>query len=206
VIETLEFAATAAPQRLSFRLMAKVEVKMRVRNKWLFSLGIIASLFVLVIFSWVVIETGIEVSSRADFCGICHSMEPMVASYRASIHGGNNPRGIMAACTDCHVSHENVFTHFIGKAKSGTHDIWVELTTDTSTHDWQALRLKNEEYVYDSGCLTCHRNLEAATQDKKVHDNYFEGVTDSKCVNCHEEVGHSNLNKYLLQNKYRSND
>lgn len=179
---------------------------MRERNKWLLGLGIIASLFVLVIFSWVVIETGIEVSSRADFCGICHSMEPMVASYEASIHGGNNPRGIMAACTDCHVSHENVFTHFVGKAKSGTHDIWVTLTTDTSKHDWQALRLKNEEYVYDSGCLTCHRNLEEATQDKKVHDNYFEGVTDSKCVNCHEEVGHSNLNKYLLQNKYRSDD
>ncbi|MCK5635529.1 MAG: NapC/NirT family cytochrome c [Anaerolineales bacterium] len=176
------------------------------RNKWVFRLDIIASLFVLVFVSWVVIETGIEVSSRADFCGICHSMEPMVASYRASTHGGNNPRGIMSACTDCHVSHENVFTHFIGKAKSGTHDIWVTLTTDTTKHDWQALRLKNEDYVYDSGCLTCHRNLEAATQDKKVHNNYFEGVTDSKCVNCHEEVGHSNLNKYLLQNKYRTVD
>ena len=179
---------------------------MRDRNKWLFSIGIIASLFVLIIVSWVVIETGIEVSSRADFCGICHSMEPMVASYRASIHGGNNPRGIMTACTDCHVSHKNVFSHFIGKAKSGTHDIWITLTTDTANHDWQALRQKNEEYVYDSGCLTCHRNLEAATQDKKTHNNYFESVTDSKCVNCHEEVGHSNLNKYLLVNKYRSVD
>jgi len=179
---------------------------MKKGKKWLYRLGIIASLFILIVVSWVVIETGIEISSRADFCGICHSMAPMVASYRASIHGGNNPRGIMSACTDCHVSHENFFTHFIGKAKSGTHDIWVTLTVDTHTLDWQALRLKHEEYVYDSGCLTCHRNLEAATQDKKEHTNYFEGVTDSRCVNCHEEVGHSNLNKYLLQNKYRSSD
>jgi len=186
--------------------MAKIEVKMEKRKKVLYWLGIPASLFVLIVVSWMALETGIEISSRADFCSICHSMEPMVASYRASIHGGNNPRGIMSACTDCHVSHENLFAHFVGKAKSGTHDIWVELTTDTSTHDWQALRLKNDEYVYDSGCLTCHRNLEAATQDKKVHNNYFDGVTDSKCVNCHEEVGHSNLNKYLLQNKYRSDD
>jgi len=145
--------------------MVKVEVKMEKRKKALYWLGLPASLFVLIVISWMALETGIEISSRAD---------------------------IMSACTDCHVSHENLFAHFVGKAKSGTHDIWVELTTDTATHDWQSLRLKNEEYVYDS------------TQDKKVHNNYFDGVTDSKCVNCHEEVGHSNLNKYLLQNKYRS--
>jgi len=56
--------------------------------------------------------------------------------------------------------------------------------------------------VYDSGCMTCHSELEAATMDEKDHRNYFEGITDSKCVTCHEEVGHSNLNKYLLQSKY----
>jgi cytochrome c-type protein NapC len=191
---------------MNSRPMAIVEVEMKKRKRWLLWLGAVGSLFILVVVSWLAVETGIEISSRADFCSVCHTMEPMVASYRASIHGGNNPRGIMSACTDCHVSHDTLFSHFIGKAKSGSHDIWVTLTVDTSTHDWQALRQKNEEYVYDSGCLTCHRNLEAATQDKKVHNNYFGIVTDSKCVNCHEEVGHSNLNKYLLQNKYRSVD
>ena len=54
------------------------------------------------------VETGIEVTSRATFCGSCHSMEPMVNSYRDNSHGGDNPRGITAACTDCHVSHENL--------------------------------------------------------------------------------------------------
>ena len=176
---------------------------MKKNKKALYWLGGIAVLLVLVVFSWMVLETGIEISSRADFCNVCHSMEPMVASYKASIHGGNNPRGIMAACTDCHVSHENVFAHFIGKAQSGTHDVWVTMTTDESNLDWQAKRLDREEYVYDSGCLTCHRNLEAATQDKKYHDNYFDGVTDTQCVTCHEEIGHSNLNKYLLETKYK---
>ena len=109
----------------------------------------------------------------------------------------------MAACTDCHVSHKNVFAHFAGKAQSGTHDVWVTMTTDESNLDWQAKRLDREEYVYDSGCLTCHRNLEIATQDKKYHDNYFDGVTSTQCVTCHEEVGHSNLNKYLLETKYK---
>jgi cytochrome c-type protein NapC len=176
---------------------------MKKNKKALYWLVGIAALLVLVVISWMVLETGIEISSRSDFCNVCHSMEPMVASYKASIHGGNNPRGIMAACTDCHVSHENVFAHFAGKARSGTHDVWVTMITDESNLDWQAKRLDREEYVYDSGCLTCHRNLETATQDKKYHDNYFDDVTDTQCVTCHEEIGHSNLNKYLLETKYK---
>ena len=109
----------------------------------------------------------------------------------------------MTACTDCHVSHKNVFDHFIGKARSGTHDAWVTMTRDESTLDWQELRSRREEYVYDSGCLTCHRNLKNATADNSFHDNYFNEVTDTQCVTCHEEVGHDNLNKYLLETKYK---
>ncbi len=166
-------------------------------------LGIIGILLLLTVVSWMTIETGIEVSSHADFCGTCHTMEPMVKSYHDSVHGGNNPRGVMAACTDCHVSHENVFTHFVGKAQSGTHDVWVTLTKNEADLDWQAKRADHNEYVYDSGCLTCHRNLEEATADKEFHDTYFEGKTGSECVDCHAEVGHDNLNKYLLETKYK---
>ena len=179
---------------------------MKKKKKAFYILISIAVLIFGIIVSWMVIETGIEVTSRADFCGFCHSMQPMVDSYLASTHGGNNDRGIMTACTDCHVSHDNVFAHFIGKAKSGTHDAWVTVTTDISKHDWQGLREERESYVYDSGCMTCHRNLEKATADKRAHDDYFAGTIDDKCVTCHEEVGHSNLNMYLLENKYRVDD
>ncbi len=166
-------------------------------------LSIIGGLLLLIVISWMGVEMGIEVSSRADFCGVCHTMEPMVKSYHDSIHGGNNPRGIMAACTDCHVSHENVFVHFAGKAQSGTHDAWVTLTRNEADLDWQAKRANHNEYVYDSGCLTCHRNLQEATSGKEFHDTYFEGKTGSQCVDCHAEVGHDNLNKYLLETKYK---
>ena len=175
---------------------------MKKRKKILIYAIIAASFFVLMIVSWMVVETSIEVTSDAFFCNTCHAMEPMVASYGDSIHGGDNTLGIMAACTDCHVSHENLFAHFAGKAKSGTHDIWVTLTTDTTNIDWETKRLEREEYVYDSGCLTCHRSLETATQGEE-HQRYFDGITTSKCVTCHEEVGHSNINKHLLQSKYK---
>lgn len=168
--------------------------------KWLIGIGVF---FVLVIISWMVTETGIEISSHADFCGVCHAMEPMVKSYRDSVHGGNNPRGIMAACTDCHTSHENVVKHFFTKARSGTHDIWTTLVRDESTLDWQAKREEHNEYVYDSGCLTCHRNLKVVTAGKGEHAKYFAGIVDSQCVDCHEGVGHENLNMYLLETKYK---
>ena len=182
--------------------MTEEKVKLDKKRKRLYWVGGISVAFLLIIISWMALETGVEIISHADFCIVCHVMEPMVDSYLASTHGGNNDRGIMTPCTDCHVSHENIFTHFVGKAKSGTHDIWVVLTTDERNNDWQALRELREEYVYDSGCLTCHRNLEAATQDTREHEKYFAGLTDALCVSCHEEVGHDNLNQYLLSNKY----
>ena len=173
------------------------------KRQILYWVGGAAAVFLLMLVSWMAVETGIEISSRATFCNVCHSMVPMVDSYRDNSHGGNNPRGITAACTDCHVTHESLFRHFLGKAKSGTHDIWVTLTTDEMSQDWQAKRAEHNEYVYDSGCLTCHQELESVTQNQEEHNNYFNDVIDSQCVDCHEEIGHSNLNKYLLETKYR---
>jgi len=174
------------------------------KNKKLLSwLGGTLLFFVLIIVSWMVMETGVEVTSHADFCIGCHTMEPMVNSYHDDVHGGQNERGIVAACTDCHVSHENVFAHFAGKAQSGTHDAWVTLTRDESTLDWQAKREEHNNYVYDSGCLTCHQNLAAAAGGDSYHETYFAGKTGSQCVDCHAEVGHDNLNKYLLETKYK---
>lgn len=163
----------------------------------------IVILVILVIGSWLAVETGIEISSRANFCGTCHAMKPMVESYRDNTHGGNNPRGITAACTDCHVSHENLMAHFIGKAQSGTHDVIMTVFTDEMNLDWQAKRQERTEFVYDSGCLTCHQELEKATADKQFHKNYFAGVIDTQCVECHEEIGHSNLNMYLIENRIK---
>ncbi len=176
---------------------------MKISRKLLYILGGSVAFFVLLTAAWMVMETGIEVTSHADFCGVCHAMKPMVASYRDSIHGGNNPRGVMAACTDCHTSHDNVFTFYMSKARSGTHDIWVTMMTDELSRDWQAKREERNSYVYDSGCLTCHRNLEAVTAGKGVHAKYFAGLIDKQCVDCHPGVGHENLNHYLLLNKYR---
>lgn len=166
-------------------------------------IGILIALFLVSFGSWMSIEFTVELTSDAFFCGKCHPMEPMIDSYMASTHGGNNSHGVMAACTDCHVSHESLVSHILGKAKSGSHDVWVMYTQDTSQIDWETKRLRREEFVYDSGCLTCHQNLENATQGNTkafiAHKAYFLGETEDQCVSCHQHVGHKNLGHYINQ-------
>ena len=173
------------------------------KNKKAFSwFGIVGGLLLLTIISWMMIETGIEISSHADFCGECHAMEPMVKSYHDSTHGGNNPRGVMAACTDCHVSHKNVFTHFVGKARSGTHDAWVTMT-EISPPRLARITKPSRRVCLRFWMPYLPPQSRNATADNRFHDNYFDEVTDTQCVTCHEEVGHDNLNKYLLETKYK---
>ena len=150
---------------------------------------------------YIVTESVIETTSGADFCQTCHSMEPMVKSYLASPHGGKNDLGIVAECTDCHVSHEKPLAHIATKAKSGIHDFRVEYTQDTGAIDWSAKRQRREEFVFDSGCLTCHDNLERATRKNNkafvAHKPYFLDETDDSCVTCHKHIGHAELSNYL---------
>ena len=159
--------------------------------------------FVLPFFSWLVTDESITATSDADFCVSCHSMEPMEKAHTADIHGGANDHGIRATCAQCHLPHDSSLNYLYTKARTGVHDMWVENFGDLENIDWEAKRVHREDYVYDSGCLTCHTNLEEATMASNkafiAHRSYFLGDTDDKCVTCHEHVGHTDLSTYLSQ-------
>jgi cytochrome c-type protein NapC len=165
--------------------------------------GIVAA-FVLPFLSWAIADEGFAATSEAEFCVSCHSMELFEASYAADIHGGKNAHGVQAECTDCHLTHTSSTAYFINKVQTGTHDWWVETFGDVENIDWEAKRAHREDYVYDSGCLHCHNNLEQATQASNkafvAHHDYFAGTIDNQCVTCHEHVGHSNLGLYISAN------
>ena len=169
----------------------------------IYALIAFVALFILPFSSWLVGQESFEATSNAEFCSGCHSMEPFAASHADNNHGGNNEFGVAASCTDCHLPHDTAANYFYTKAETGIHDMWVETFSDTSQIDWRAKSEHREEFVYDSGCLSCHVELEKATSGQEEHQRYFANVTDSQCVTCHEEVGHSNLNKYLLEAKYQ---
>jgi cytochrome c-type protein NapC len=144
----------------------------------------------------------------AEFCGMCHTMQPMIDSYEADVHGGANTHGMKIACLECHLPHESLFGYLLAKAKTGTHDVWAELTYDKSKIDWEAKRKEAKHFVYDSACMNCHSNLQQSTMGDHrafiAHKDYFEKRTDKKCVECHKNVGHHLLGNYLKQAKEKS--
>jgi cytochrome c-type protein NapC len=177
------------------------------KKRWLIPsliiLGVVA-LFVLPFMSWLVGQETFHATGDAEFCVSCHTMEPMEKAYIADVHGGNNDHGVQATCTQCHLPHDNSFNYFVAKAQTGLHDMYVEQFGDLENIDWQAKRAHREDYVYDSGCLTCHNNLQKATMASNdaliAHKAYFLGTTKEQCVSCHENVGHTNLSDYLSSN------
>lgn len=154
--------------------------------------------------SWLVTDESITATSDAQFCVNCHTMEPFEKAHTADVHGGQNSHGVRATCAQCHLPHDSSLNYLYVKARTGIHDILVEKFGDPENVDWEAGRTRREEFVYDSGCLTCHTNLENATMASNkafiAHRAYFVGNTDDKCVTCHEHVGHADLQKYISGN------
>lgn len=147
------------------------------------------------------VAVGVHQTSGEKFCTVCHTMQPMADSYRADVHGGNNPDGFKADCVSCHLPHEGLATYLFAKAQTGLHDFRVENFGDPKSIDWEAKRKHAKHFVYDSGCMSCHVNLhEATTGNPKAfiaHKEYFEKRTDKKCVECHKNVGHHILGDYI---------
>ena len=155
--------------------------------------------------SWISLETMIELTGDETFCASCHTMKPMAAAYREDVHGGKNTWGIQAKCVDCHLPHNNSVNYLFRKAVLGTHDVFAEFAFDLDKIDWVANLENREDFVYDSGCLHCHTNLEAASERNNkmfvAHKPYFLGETQKHCVSCHQKVGHKGLKEKLLSSQ-----
>jgi len=145
---------------------------------------------------WVGAEHLFRATSGEAFCASCHTMQPFAATYRRDVHGGQNPLGIAAQCTDCHLPHSSPERYLVAKARFGLHDAWAEMTYDLEAIDWQAHRAERERYVFDSGCLQCHSALAEVRGNSRgfvAHRPYFLDETAKQCVSCHPHVGHRDL-------------
>ena len=151
--------------------------------------------------SWVIVDTTIHYTSDDEFCSSCHSHQPIGSSYRASLHGGNNPTGWRASCSDCHIPHDNAVHYIWVKAIHGVVDPTMEILKDPYDIDWHGHREKRNNYVYDSGCLSCHKYLESRTEGNPKaflpHRQYFQQSDSPQCVECHQHVGHDELGHHL---------
>tara|TARA_Y100001960_G_scaffold160875_1_gene169168 strand:- start:1946 stop:2545 length:600 start_codon:yes stop_codon:yes gene_type:complete len=147
----------------------------------------------------------IHALSSNEFCASCHTMEPMVETFANSVHGGNNSHGFVAECVDCHLPKSNIVEELWVKGTSGTRHLWGEYVLGMEELDYAELHPKRTEYVYDSGCVNCHKDLERraaeATENSKAADwthnlAFARKDTDPqwKCSSCHYDIAHPNLN------------
>lgn len=139
----------------------------------------------------------VEATSTDAFCTRCHVMVPFKQAWEESVHGGNNPQGFKAQCTDCHLPHTNVVEYMVAKAQTGIHDVVANMTIDPATHDWMGNAEKNRKhFTFESACLHCHQDLTPPGQKpggRKAHRAYLLGETDQGCVDCHPHVGHKEM-------------
>ncbi len=142
--------------------------------------------------------------SSNEFCSSCHTMKPMAETFANSVHGGNNSQGFVAECVDCHLPKSNVVEELYVKGTSGIRHLWGEYVLRMEALDYKTLHPKRTEYVFDSGCINCHKDLERraklATKDSKPadwsHQLAFERkATDSnwQCSSCHYDIAHPQL-------------
>ncbi len=156
---------------------------------------------IVMISGWLFFETIFNNTGDAQFCGGCHEMQPMVLAYEEDVHGGNNAYSVQAQCIQCHLDHTNAATLFITKTKAGIRDYFASTFQDTDKIDWEATRKRRTSFVFDSGCLSCHRALKSpiltTTKAWVAHRPYFMKDTDRSCSSCHPHVGHKNLSMFL---------
>jgi cytochrome c-type protein NapC len=173
------------------------------RNRILLSVVVLAALGIGSAIAWAVVDTMIHATGDHEFCSSCHSIAPMGAAYREDVHGGNNPAGWRATCSQCHISHKSSLHYLLVKGKHGLVDPLMEVIKDPYDIDWHGNRERRSEYVYDSGCLSCHQYLEQQTEGNRMairsHRRYFEDPDKRQCVDCHENVGHHRLGYHLEQ-------
>nr|WP_245583260.1 NapC/NirT family cytochrome c [Oceanospirillum beijerinckii] len=163
---------------------------------------LLSTLALIIIAGWATTDYALHKTSDAAFCGSCHSMKPMQASFLQDKHGGHSTTGIQALCTDCHLPQDNYISYLYMKGKNGAWDVWKEFVLGAGDVDWHAKRAEANRYTYDSGCLKCHNTLISASElnNKQfvAHKPYFQKRTEKTCVDCHK-VGHKNLSLYLPQ-------
>lgn len=173
------------------------------RNRLVMTVFGLAALGGIAVLSWAAMDTAFHATSDYEFCTSCHAYAPIAAAYRESPHGGNNEVGFRAACNDCHLPHDNALHYFLIKAKHGVVDPTMELLKEPHEIDWHAIRERRTEFVYDSGCLECHKYLREATEGNRrafrSHKRYFNDPDDYSCVECHEDAGHNRLGYHLEQ-------
>ncbi|MGK7393530.1 MAG: cytochrome c nitrite reductase small subunit [Candidatus Cyclobacteriaceae bacterium M3_2C_046] len=141
------------------------------------SLGVVAYLFY-------VSKAWSYLSDDPETCVNCHIMAPQYATWQHNVHR------LTATCNDCHVPHDNVFSHYYFKAKDGLR----HATIFTLRNEPQVIKIKEAGIkVVQENCKRCHTQLNEKVGILQVTLENSEHGEGKLCWECHRETPHGKV-------------
>ncbi|NGZ25969.1 MAG: cytochrome C [Magnetococcales bacterium] len=143
-------------------------------------------------------------SNKMDLCLSCHEMTPFYEEYKKSPHY-NNPSGVRATCSDCHVPHDkDIFGWFdklYFKITIGGKDIYHHLKGTYDTREkinaarWELANnvWKNMKERDSKECRFCHQfeAMDLEKQDRTAAKKHGRAMEEGKtCIDCHKGIAH----------------
>lgn len=148
---------------------------------------------------WGGFNTFMEYSNTEEFCTSCHEMREFVyAEYKGSVHD-QNPSGVRATCSDCHVPKE--WTPKLIRKVRATNELFHKMLGTISTREkFEAARLDLAGNVWrtmkandSQECRNCHSfsAMDIEAQKKRVQRFHREAPKNNEtCIDCHQGIAH----------------
>jgi len=154
---------------------------------------------------WGGFNTYMEHTNTLEFCISCHEMKTTVyQEYKKSTHY-QNPSGVRAICSDCHVPKEWAAT-LVRKVRATNELFHKALGTVDTPEKFEAKRLEMAEHVWadmmaiDSReCRNCHSYdaMHFEKQNRRAAEKMRAGLDEGKtCIECHKFIVHKRPEDY----------
>lgn len=153
---------------------------------WRFPVLMVLAIFTgLAAFTFYAAKAHSYLSEDPATCVNCHLMAPQYATWSHSSHRE------WATCNDCHVPHNNVFSHYYFKAMDGLR----HATIFTLRAEPQVIFIKSAgKRAVQKNCIRCHEHLITDGKVLNYTDQVHAGRTDRVCWECHRETPHGRVN------------
>ena len=149
---------------------------------------------------WGGFNTFMEYSNSYQFCTGCHEMTWVNEEYQKT-HHYQNPSGVRAVCSDCHVPKEWT-AKLARKIQASLNELPAKILGTISTKEkFEAHRLRLAENVWaamkktDSReCRNCHseQNWVLEKQAQRSRTPHMDAEkTGETCIDCHKGVAHT---------------
>lgn len=159
-------------------------------DRWKLPVTVVLAIFIgLFAYSVYLSKAASYLSDDPQTCINCHIMVPQFATWNHSSHRE------IASCNDCHVPHNNIFSHYYFKAKDGLR----HATIFTLRAEPQVIHIKEAGIgVVQQNCIRCHEQLLLTAQQQIQSADYHSDRKNRLCWECHRETPHGRVNSLSI--------